>query len=339
MIDTSYGCRGPSGTAVYLEQLVRALRERGEVEVVQVAQRRRLPAGEGNAMRSAVNALLDLAWLHVGLPRAALLCGADVMHHPLPAYSRRIGCPQVATLHDVAFEIVPEGYGRIWRGLARRAYRRAARRSAALVCVSESTAADAVEILGAAPSRIVVAPHGPGQIDEAMPPAEGERSHFLYVGDTQRRKRVDALLAAYAAYRARAERPLDLVLAGEAAGAAGAAGVRGVRTPAREELLRLYGSAVALIHPAIHEGFGLPVLEAMAAGTPVIAQRTPATAEVGGEAALLVEEGGLAEAMARVASDADLRAELALRGRTRAARFSWSASAQAHERAYTLACR
>ena len=338
LIDTSYARRGPSGTAVYVEQLVRALKDRGQVEVVEAAQRRRLRSGEGNPLRSAVNALLDMAWLGAGLPRAARRAGADVVHHPLPAHGRSIRCPQVATLHDVAFETMPGGYGRVWRAIARRAYRRAARRSGALVCVSESTAADAAMILGAPPCRVVVAPHGPGQV-EAPRPAHGERSHLLYVGDAEERKRVDALLAAYAAFRARAERPLDLVLAGAAAGAAGAPGVRGVRTPNREELLRLYGSAVALIHPAIHEGFGLTVLEAMAAGTPVIAQRTPATAEVGGEAALLLEEGGLAEAMVRVASDADLRAELALRGRTRAARFSWSASAQAHERAYTLACR
>ena len=338
LIDTSYAGRGPSGTAIYVEQLVRALRERGNVEVVEAAQRRRLAAGAGNPLRSAANALLDLAWLGAGLPRAARRSGADVVHHPLPAHTRLIGCPQVATLHDVVFETMPAGYGRVWLALARRAYRRAARRSAALVCVSESTATDAVRVLGAEADRVVVAPHGPGQVEGLHAP-ERERTHLLYVGDAERRKRVDALLAAYAAYRGQAERPVDLVLAGAAASEAGAPGVRGVRHPSRAELLELYGSAIALVHPAIHEGFGLTVLEAMAAGTPVIAQRAPGTAEVGGEAVLAVEEDELAEAIARVASDAGLRRELARRGRERAARFSWRASAQAHERAYTLACR
>src|SRR4051794_15648032 len=218
LIDTSYAARGPSGTGVYVAELVTALRELEGVEVVEASQPRRLRRGAGNPMRSAANAALDLVWLHAGLPRAASAAGADVVHHPLPAHSRRIPVAQVATIHDVAFEHLPAAYGPLWRRLARRQYRRAATRSDALVCVSETTARDAVELLGAERERIVVAPHGPGQ---RLPRVgrEPQPGHFLYVGDAEPRKDLGLLLAGGL--------PLPLVLAGGAAGLAQGEGMVG----------------------------------------------------------------------------------------------------------------
>jgi glycosyltransferase involved in cell wall biosynthesis len=341
LVDTSYVSRGPSGTAVYVEQLVRALRARGEVEVVEAAQARRLHPGAGNRLRSATNALLDLDWLRRGLPAAATQARADVVHHPLPAFSRGLLCPQVATFHDLAFKEYPEGYGRAWRLLASRAYRRAAARSDAVVCVSAHTASDVVHTLGAEPAKIVVAVHGPGQV-EGRERLDVERAHFLYVGDGQERKKVGLLLEAYACYRASVEKPAKLLIAGTGAQevAAARAGVQGVAEPSREVLVALYSAALALVHPSAHEGFGLTVLEALALGTPVAAIRNEATEELAADAALLVDNAGeMAEAMRRLSSDGTLREELSRAGRSSAARFSWDASARAHERAYTLALR
>jgi glycosyltransferase involved in cell wall biosynthesis len=317
LIDTSYAARGPSGTGVYVTELVAALRELGEVDVVEASQPRRLRPGGRNPARSAANALLDWRWLRSGLARAAREAGADVVHHPLPAYSARIEAPQVSTVHDVGFERLPGAYGGLWRRLARRQYRAAARRCSALVCPSEASARDAVELLGADRARVAVAPHGPGQ---GLPAVErpDEPRHFLYVGDAEPRKDLAALRAL--------DLPLPLVLAGSA----------GERV-SRRRLAELLAGAAALVHPSRLEGFGLTLAEAMAAGTPVVARRTPAAEELCGDAALLVEPGQLAEALRRLASNPALRERLSAAGRERAARLSWAESARAHVRAYTLA--
>jgi glycosyltransferase involved in cell wall biosynthesis len=107
--------------------------------------------------------------------------------------------------------------------------------------------------------------------------------------------------------------------------------------PAPAALSELYANAAALVHASRDEGFGLTVLEAMAAGTPVLAARNAAIEELTAGAALIVEERDLSDAMQRVARDRELRERLSAAGRERAAAFSWKRSATAHIEAYTLA--
>jgi glycosyltransferase involved in cell wall biosynthesis len=327
-IDTSYAHRGASGTAVYIERLIAALEADG-VEVVRLRQSMRGRRGGRNKVRSAANAALDLAWTRELLPRAAFRAKADVLHHPLPAWSpTRI--PQVVTVHDVAFARHPDDFDPIWRRIALRSHRRAVARVDAVVAVSDTTARDAIAWLRAPAERVVIAPHGPGQELEMREPRAAE--HYLYVGDDEPRKNVDALVAAHARYRQRGGTK-PLVLAGAAAASRG----EGVGDPDAATLADLHRRALALVHPSKDEGFGLTVLEAMSVGTPVIAARNAAIEELTGDAALIVDDHELAEAMQRVERDTPLQQMMGAAGRQRATEFSWQRSAKAHIEAYTLA--
>lgn len=338
MLDTTLARRAPlSGTAVYLAELARALRTRDGVEVLEVSDRRRGAAGRG-LPASVRNALADQLWVAVTLPRLARAHGADVIHHPLPAAAPRAGTPQVITVHDLAFARLPEHFDARFRTFARIAHRRAARRADAVLCVSETTAAAVRELWGVAPERIVVAPHGPGQ--ELPDTPARERRHFLYVGDDEPRKDLATLLEAHRRHRASSGDPRELVVAGGAEIAA--PGVRCELRPGPSRLAQLYAGALALVHPALYEGFGMTPLEAMRTGTPVIAAAAPGVTEVCGDAARYFEPGdpeGLAAAMAELASSPERRGELVGRGRRRVAQYSWESSARRHLDAYSLAHR
>ena len=163
---------------------------------------------------------------------AARAARADVIHHPLPASRRGAPCPQVMTVHDLAFVRLPEGFGRVWRALAARAAPRARRaRAARDLRLARRPPRDAVGVLGADPERVVVAPHGPGQ---ALPRSSGgrRRRHFLYVGDDEPRKRVAApARGATRATAAAREQPLAWCSPGASAARAIGAGLRGEPRP------------------------------------------------------------------------------------------------------------
>ncbi len=334
LIDTTYARRAPfSGTAIYLDRLLDALSAIEGIEPVPVSNSRRgLPAGGG--VGSVRNLLADLWWAEVELPRLTRRHRADVVHHPLPARSPRVR--QVITAHDLAFERLPEYFDWGFRRFAHHAHRAAARAAGAVVCVSETTAADVRDFWAIPSERIVVARHGPGQ--RFAPVAPNEPRHFLYVGDAEPRKDLPTLLAAYALYRDSVDAPAPLILAGSAS--ADGAGIEIVDRPSKERLGELYAGALALVHPSLYEGFGLTPLEAMGAGVPVLAARSPGVEEVCADVALYAEPRrprGFAALMSRLAAEERLRGDLSQRGRRRAAEFSWHVSARSHAEAYRMA--
>ena len=346
LIDTTVARRAPrSGPGIYVARLCEALAARRDVEVVR-AENPRSP-GRSGALNTVRELAADAWWTHQELPRRASQEGADLLHHPQPVRIRPdADVPQVLTVHDLAHERRPRDFDRGFRTYARLVHRPAAQAARLVISVSRRTAEDLRELWDLPAERVVVAYHGPGQAFRAdargrAGSAGGRRGrYFLYVGSEEPRKDLSTLLNAYSRYRlAAGERPAGLLLAGAARGVA-APGVLREPDPDPARLGELYTGALALAHPARYEGFGLTVLEAMNLRVPVVAARSPAVAEVAGDAALLVEPGdpvALGVSLGRIASEPALRARLSARGRERASGFSWARSAQRHVEAYSLA--
>lgn len=259
-----------------------------------------------------------MAW---SLPRLLRRLRPELAHfqHALPLGWRG---PSVVTLHDLHFERDPDVMGLLDRLTFKAMVPRAARRARQVLAVSERTKRDAVELYGLDPAKVTVTPHG---VDPAFSPGD-ERPHeyVLFVGAVQARKNPLAALAAAQ------ENDLPLVVAGpekEPALAADlrarGADVRGWVTQA--ELAELYRGAAALVLPSRHEGFGIPVVEAMASGTPVVLSGDAALREVAGDAASYAEDGDYGRALRDALAD---RGRLAAAGLERARRYTWEATAQ-----------
>jgi glycosyltransferase involved in cell wall biosynthesis len=243
----------------------------------------------------------------------------------------------VLVIHDVAALRHPEAYSRPYVEYQRRLLPRLVRGASALITVSEFSRADLIEVLDAPAARVTVIPEG---VDERFfTPADAAAAaaryglagpYALALWTASARKNIGALDQAARALR---ERGIELVLAGSDRGY-----LRGSDGQLRrlgyidEELLPgLYAGAVALAMPSGYEGFGLPCLEAMAAGTPVVAAATGALPETCGDAALFVDPSdaaGFADALMTVAADEQIRTRLIETGRRRAAEFSWARTAK-----------
>jgi glycosyltransferase involved in cell wall biosynthesis len=277
------------------------------------------------------------------LPRTLAAC--DVIHatNQVAVPPARRGQALVVTVHDLAFERFPEAFPSRWRRLQRAGVRAAARRADAIVVPSRATADDLIGRHDVDPSRIHVTPLAAATPVTAADPAAAleaigvQPPYVLSVGTLEPRKNTGRLIQAFR--RIAGDVPHALVLAGSLGwgvdGLVADLADRGGRVvhvdaPGAEHLDALYQGADAFAYPSLSEGFGLPVLEAMLRGVPVVASTTPAVAETAGDAALLVDPSdadAIGDALRRVLTEPALADDLRARGRARASAFSWERTA------------
>lgn len=261
----------------------------------------------------------------------------DLFHSPVAALPLRADCPRIATFHEVPWRETPSRFE--WKRRLRLHF--AARRARWLIAVSERTRALLLEEAPRAAGRVVVVPHGVETRFTPGPPGSDD-GYLLFVGAGRPRKNLPLLLRAWARHPAAWRMRHPLLLAGvdadDAAPLAALADSLGARAALRlpgwiddANLPELYRRARAFLFPSTFEGFGLPVLEAMASGIPVVASSGGALPEVVGDAALVVapdDEAAWSAAIGRIASDDALRVTLRERGLARAATFRWERAAE-----------
>lgn len=294
-----------------------------------------------------------VAWEQLAQPWRLWRERIDLLHAPVYVGPAIATCPMVVTVHDLSFYLYPELLRRASRAYLQRLTRLSVERAVGIIAVSRSTRDDLAHVLGVAPERITVIHNG---VDAAMQPMadraaveafrrrRGLPEHFcLFVGTLEPRKNVPALLEAYALLRDRWGGDHRLVLAGgrgwgydeiETVLARLRLGPDDVILPGfvpQDELPLWYNAADLFVYPAIYEGFGIPPLEAMACGTPVMVSNRSSLPEVVADAGIIVDPDdveGLAVALRDVLGDGERRQALRAAGLARARGFSWRETAR-----------
>ncbi len=300
----------------------------------------------------AAQPLIRIAWEQTALPLAVWTAQADLVHGLVNTLPMATNVPAVVTVHDLSFLRLPERFPRHKRFYLANLCWASVRKARRVIAVSQQTAADLLSQFGVESRKVEVVYNGVSKRFQPLPAEEVSAfrqrmalpsKFLLYVGTLEPRKNLPHLLRAYAAWQAAREagRETALVLAGakgwhyqEIFRLVAELGLTGrVHFPGflpEQDLCLWYNAADGFVYPSLFEGFGLPVLEAMASGAPVICSDAPSLQEVAGDAALIVpaqDQPALQDALERLLTEPGLAAELRSRGIRQARQFSWERTA------------
>ena len=336
-LDAQHTRHSSAGIARYATSLAQALRKRVDLKVVELGGGSLMQ--RGTARKKLMTAQHDLIWYPFLARQRARQALADIYHSPLLRGPLRRGSPPfVMTVHDLVPLRYPETMPRWHRRYTASALRPLLHAADRIITPSEDTARDLASLLNIPDDKIRVVPNGVDSLffDQVAPNQPAE-PYVLFVGTPEPRKNLRRLVEAMRKVRSRGLASRLVVVGAGGWDSSWNVDASIVSTSGRvsdEELHLLYAGAACVALPSLHEGFGLPALEAMASGAPVVAGRSGALPEVTGEAAILVDPYSVDEIANGIVAAVEQRDRLVRAGRERARQFTWHRAAQLTERVY-----
>ena len=363
VFDMTFPNRLQTGTRVYANELLAALQISSSHRFTCLAEP--VPERSRSIGRKIWNGIRNILWIQIVLPIRLLRLKADVLHAPSFFAPLLCPCPVILTIYDTLYLTQEQHYGdRLFLLYAKLFIKPAVKRCALISTISQASRGDILSAFGIPQQKIhVIYPGVSSRFRPTLDAAEitrvREKYHiaspfFLFVGALEPRKNLPCLLRAFSLFLKASQggEQYRLVLAGPGGPAFAelqqithqlgiSEQVRFLGYVTDDDIPSLYSAADAFVFPSLGEGFGLPIVEAMACGTPVVTSNVSSIPEVAGDAAVLVDPEdvqALARAMERVVFDDDLRRQLVKKGMERAALFTWPRAAQETEQLYAMVC-